>query len=50
MLLDSIAELIGEVPAGFEPLRYIAAVLILIFLLYCILTLFFTVFNWVGGR
>lgn len=50
MLYEKVAELIGEVPAGFEPLVYVACILVLLWLLSCVFGLLYTVINWIAGR
>lgn len=50
MLYEKIVELIGEVPVGFEPLVYIGAILVLLFLLQTVFSVLWTLLNWIGGR
>ena len=50
MLYSQIVELIGEVPVGFEPLVYIGAILVLIWLLQTVFSILWTLLNWIGGK
>lgn len=50
MLYEKIVELIGEVPVGFEPLVYIGAILVLLFLLQTVFSVLWTLLSWMGGK
>ena len=50
MLYEKVVELIGDVPVGFEPLVYIGAVLVLIWLLQTVFSILWTLLSWIGGR
>lgn len=50
MLYEALVNLIGDVPVGFEPLVYIACVLVLIWLLSSVFSILWSVLNWIGGK
>ena len=50
MLYSQIVELIGDVPVGFEPLVYVGAILVLIWLLQTVFSILWTLLNWIGGK
>ena len=50
MLYAQIVELIGDVPSGFEPLVYIGAILVLLWLLQTVFSILWTLLNWIGGK
>ncbi len=49
MLYASLVELIGDVPVGFEPLVYIAAFLVLVYLLSATFNILWAILNWIAG-
>lgn len=50
MLLDQIEALIGPIPVGFEPLVYIGAILVLLWLLSSVFSILWSLLSWIGGR
>lgn len=50
MLYEAVVELIGEVPVGYEPLVYVMACLILMWLLSSTFSILYAVLGWIGGR
>lgn len=50
MLYDAVTELIGDVPVGFEPLIYVACVLVLLWLLSSMFSIIWSVLNWISGK
>ena len=50
MLYEAVVELIGEVPVGFEPLVYVACILVLLWLLSSVFSILWSVLSWIGGR
>lgn len=50
MIITSLNELLGEVPAGFEPLLYLIAGFIVLFLLDIAFTLCMYLLKWVSGK
>ena len=49
MLYEAVVSLIGEVPAGFEPLVYVACILVLLWLLSSVFSILWSVLSWIGG-
>lgn len=49
-VIDELRALIGAPPAGLEPLEYVVAAVILIFLLTSAYSLIAMVFRWIGGN
>jgi hypothetical protein len=49
MLYAALVELIGDVPVGFEPLVYIAAFLVLVYLLSTTFSILWAILNWIAG-
>lgn len=50
MLFEALVNLIGEVPVGFEPLVYVFACIVLVWLLSSVFSILWSVFNWIGGK
>lgn len=50
MLYEAVVNLIGEVPLGYEPLVYIACILILLWLLSTTFSILWQIINWIGGK
>lgn len=50
MLYEKVVELIGTVPVGFEPLVYIASILVLLWLLQTVFSILWTLLSWIGGK
>lgn len=50
MLYEALVSLVGEVPEGFEPLVYVAAVLVLIWLLSSVFSILWSLLSWIGGK
>lgn len=50
MLFEALVSLIGEVPVGFEPLVYLAAVLVLLWLLSSVFSILWSLLSWIGGK
>lgn len=50
MLYEALVNLIGEVPIGFEPLVYLGAILILLWLLSSVMSILWSVISWIGGK
>lgn len=49
-IYDAIVELVGTPPSGLEPVIYVIACIILIFLLSTAFRLIGEVLSWIGGR
>ena len=49
MLYEAVVELIGPVPVGFEPLVYVACILVLLWLLSSTFSILHSVLGWLGG-
>lgn len=50
MLYEALVNLIGEVPPGFEPLVYLGAILVLLWLLSSVFSILWSVLSWIGGK
>lgn len=50
MLYQAIVDLIGEVPVGFEPVVYLGAILVLIWLLSTVFSILWSLLSWIGGK
>lgn len=50
MLYEAVVNLIGEVPLGYEPLVYVACILILLWLLSTTFSILWQIINWIGGK
>ena len=50
MLYEAVVELLGEVPAGFEPLVYTCAAVVLLWMLQFVSSVLWTVLSWFGGH
>lgn len=50
MLYSAVVNLIGPVPSGFEPLVYLASILVLLWLLSSVFSILWSVLNWIGGK
>lgn len=50
MLFDALTSLIGPVPSGYEPLLYLGAVLVLLWLLSTVFSVLWSLLNWIGGK
>jgi len=50
VLYEAVVNLIGEVPLGYEPLVYIACILILLWLLSTTFSILWQIINWIGGK
>ena len=50
MLYEAVVSLIGEVPVGFEPIVYVSCMLVLVWLLYSVFSILWSVLSWIGGR
>lgn len=50
MLYEAVVNLIGPVPVGFEPLLYVACVLVLLWLLSSVFSILYAVLGWIGGK
>lgn len=49
-ILEAILELIGEVPVGYEPLAWVAAFIVLVYLLCSTFSVIVALLNWIAGR
>lgn len=49
-IYEQVVAIVGEVPAGFEPVVYLACLFILVFLLSTGFRILFAVLGWVGGQ
>ena len=49
-IYEQVVAIVGEVPAGLEPVAYICSLFVLIFLLSSGFRILWAVFGWVGGR
>ena len=50
MLYEALVSLIGDVPVGFEPLVYIFACIVLLWLISSVFSILWSVLNWIGGK
>lgn len=50
MLYEALVDLLGEVPAGFEPLVYVCAAIVLLWLLNSTFSILWSVVSWIGGK
>lgn len=50
MLYEALVNLVGPVPTGLEPLVYMAACLVLLWLLSSVFSILWSVLNWIGGK
>lgn len=50
MLYEAVVNLIGPVPVGYEPLLYVACVLVLLWLLSSVFSILYAVLGWIGGK
>lgn len=50
MLYEAVVNLIGEVPVGFEPVVYLIAGIVLMWLLTTTFSILWSVVNWIGGK
>lgn len=50
MLYEALIELIGEVPTGFEPLVYVFACVVLLWLLSTVFSILWSLLSWIGGK
>ena len=50
MFYQALVDLIGEVPAGFEPVVYVLSIPLLAIVLLSCLNILGAVFKWIGGR
>lgn len=50
MLYEAVVELLGEVPVGYEPLIYVMAAIILLWLLSHVFSIVWSVLSWIGGK
>ena len=50
MFYQALTELIGDVPAGFEPVLYVVSAIVFIILLLSALNLIGSVFKFISGR
>lgn len=50
MLYEAIVNLIGAVPAGFEPLVYCLSVVVFLWVLSSTFSILWSIINWIGGK
>lgn len=50
MIYEQLVELIGTPPAGLEPVIYVMAAIVLLFLVMSAMSLIGAVIKWIGGR
>lgn len=50
MLYEAVLNLIGEVPVGYEPLLYVIAAIVLLWLLDHVFSIIWSVLSWIGGK
>ena len=50
MLYEEVVNLLGPVPTGYEPLLYVACVLVLLWLLSSVFSILWSVIGWIGGK
>ncbi len=50
MLYEAVVNLLGPVPTGYEPLLYVACVLVLLWLLSSVFSILWSVIGWIGGK
>lgn len=50
MIYDAIVELIGTPPVGLEPVVYVMAAIVLLFLVMSAMSLFGMILKWIGGH
>lgn len=49
-IYEQVVAIVGEVPAGFEPVVYLASLFILVFLLSAGFRILWAVMSWVGAK
>lgn len=49
-IYEAMAELVGEVPAGYEIIGYMFAGAIFLFLIRSVFGILYSLFDWMGGR
>lgn len=49
-IYEQVVAIVGEVPAGFEPVVYLCSLVILVFLLCSGFRILWAVLGWVGGQ
>ena len=47
---DALIALVGEVPAGYEVIAWIAAAVVFLFLVQSAFSVLYALLNWIGGR
>lgn len=50
MLYEAVVSLLGDVPAGFEPLIYVFTFFILLWLLGTTFSIIWSLLSWIGGK
>lgn len=50
MLYEEVVNLLGDVPAGFEPLVYFGCILILLWFLQFVSSVLWSILSWLGDR
>lgn len=50
MLVTALEDLIGVLPAGYEPLLWVFACLVLLWLLQSTFSLIWSLLSWIGGK
>lgn len=49
-VLDAVVALVGPVPAGFEPVAWVVAAILFLFLVSSAFSILYALLNWIGGR
>lgn len=49
-ILEAVLELVGEVPVGYEPLVWVAAFIVLLYLLCSTFSVIVALLNWIAGK
>lgn len=50
MFYQALTDLLGEVPAGYEPVVYVVSAAVFVILLLSALNIIGAVFKWIGGK
>lgn len=50
MFYQAVVDLIGDVPAGFEPVVYVVCIVLFSIIVLSALNIVGAVFKWIGGR
>lgn len=49
-IYEEVLNIIGPIPVGYEIIAWIVSALFLLFILTSVISIFASVFNWIGGK